>query len=530
MIEELAVRFYLFEVDYCQLCIVLPIRVICVVAMLVTNAYMIASFLRGIQESGSVGGTSLSTAANFAGSAIYGKLLWGEQMNGRWCLGFSCVLVGVLILSSETTTTTSEEFLGTSPPDDSNGKASSTRIAFPDVKTRIKEFETGKGQSSSSKTATTPPPLKIDTKSRIRATVSKSDIITDKVASLRTTFMNGKNRSQRFESPVTTTTARNSLARLITPSPDRTCIRTPFKSADPLPTSILRRTKKPSPLPTSPSKRARTKLRPESSLEQYYDSDNKLLTSTPNMANRSFVNECALCDKRLFDKSTGHCSDAVADLSIKTCFHLFHSSCLKQTSKCYGNACPFCEKPLAMWTASKQAAQFPGFWLEPVESFLIAMKGPPKDIISGKDKCLPASMIRAYFQDGDHLTESQKLYIQDDPTGMDRGLQAALEWGGYIDYNKVPKGYVGFLNALRTRGIWKYDSKKDDLWLWEWGLIHPRQRCDQCQLIKRPLSIECQGCRGSSEAAFYCSEICAKRDRQRHKRTCDAWKVHGPKQ
>jgi len=184
-----------------------------------------------------------------------------------------------------------------------------------------------------------------------------------------------------------------------------------------------------------------------------------------------------------------------------------------------------------MWTTSKQAAQFPGFWLERVENYLHAMDGAPTQdsSVSGKVTCLPASTIRNYFQEEqDGLTQAQKLYIKDDPTGMDKGLQAALEWGGYIDYNRVPKGRVGFSEALRTRGIWKYDPKKDDIWLWEWGSIHPRQRCDQCQLTKKPLPVECQGCKGSAEAAFYCSESCAKRDRQRHKQTCDSWKEHGP--
>lgn len=89
---------------------------------------------------------------------------------------------------------------------------------------------------------------------------------------------------------------------------------------------------------------------------------------------------------------------------------------------------------------------------------------------------------------------------------------------------------ISFSEALRTRGIWKYDRKKDEIWFWDWGKVHPRQRCAQCQLIKRPLPIECEITRGSSEAAFYCSELCAKRDKQRHKQTCDIWTQHGPKQ
>lgn len=488
--------------------------------MLVTNVYMIASFLRGIQESGSVGGTSLSTAANFASSAIYGKILWNEQMNGRWCLGFSCVLIGVVILSSETTVAT--ETATPTANDHNNGNAPGA--AGTDIRRRVnilqkvKRLQKSKSILKYSNTATPPPPPEIYTKTRSRPVISKDEITEGNVASLRSSFMNNENSSARFQLPAITPISRSSWksSSKITPSPKQGCDRIPFKPANSQPSSPARRTKK--------------QLKPESALEQYYNFNNKSLSSPPNLANRCFVNECALCDGSLFDKNTGDSMDAIADLSVKTCFHLFHSRCLKQAGKSYGNACPICEKPLAMWTATKQAAQFPGFWLERVENFVRATNGAPKDTHSGKDACLPASAIREHFQGEDGLTETQKLYIQDDPTGMDRGLQAALEWGGYIDCNNVPKGHLGFSKALRTRGVWRYDPKKDDLWLWDWGPIHPRQRCDQCQLIKRPLPVECQGLRGSSEAAFYCSESCAKRDRQRIKQTCDIWKAHGPKQ
>ena len=102
--EEFALFFHLFEVDYCRLCFVVPLRLVCVVAMILTNVYMVACFLKGMQDSGSVRGTSLATASNFASSALYGHLLWDEKLNKRWCFGFACVLIGVMLLSSETAT------------------------------------------------------------------------------------------------------------------------------------------------------------------------------------------------------------------------------------------------------------------------------------------------------------------------------------------------------------------------------------------------------------------------------------------
>ena len=49
----------------------LATRGICLLCMIGVNAIMISSFLDGMNESGSVVGTALSTAANFTGSVSY---------------------------------------------------------------------------------------------------------------------------------------------------------------------------------------------------------------------------------------------------------------------------------------------------------------------------------------------------------------------------------------------------------------------------------------------------------------------------
>mmetsp|Transcript_11612 Transcript_11612/g.23944 ORF Transcript_11612/g.23944 Transcript_11612/m.23944 type:complete len:583 (-) Transcript_11612:10-1758(-) len=503
IIEEVGLTLHLFEVDYGQLFLVLPLRILCVAAMLITNVYMIASFLKGIQDSGSVGGTSLSTAANFVSSAFYGKLLWGESMNGRWFVGFVCVLAGVLIISSETT----EQETMTAMPKETKQNKNMVAIdtSHVDIRTRIKNLERRTTANPSPRPVTPPPPLEIYTKTK-NAKGTKG-----KVASLKASFLDKNNNKTKEnlpqKTPTNNITSTTKKFRKITPSPEK--IRIPFQP------KLCE--------PSSPVRRSKNRLKPESALKQYYNFGNHSLSSPSSfsLTDRSFVNECSLCDGPLFDKSSGKAKDGVADLSLNTCFHLFHSRCLKHAGKEYGNACPICEKPLAMWTASKQAAQFPGFWLERVENYLRTVT------IDGK--CLPASNIREHFSQVNDLAEEQKLYIQDDPMGMDRGLQAALEWGGYIDCNNVPKGHVGFSKALRTRGIWKYDRKKDDVWFWEWGSVHPRQRCAQC-LLRGKLPVECAITRGSSEAAFYCSDLCQKRDKQRHKQTCELWQKHGPKQ
>lgn len=63
------------------------------------NAFMMGAFLEGMEESGSVAGTGLATAANFGTSALFGIGLWGEQVNKTWMVGFILVLGGVLMLS-----------------------------------------------------------------------------------------------------------------------------------------------------------------------------------------------------------------------------------------------------------------------------------------------------------------------------------------------------------------------------------------------------------------------------------------------
>jgi drug/metabolite transporter (DMT)-like permease len=64
------------------------------------NIVMVAYFVEGMEESGSVAGTGLASAANFAVSALYGIVLWGEQVNAQWCGGFALVVVGVALLST----------------------------------------------------------------------------------------------------------------------------------------------------------------------------------------------------------------------------------------------------------------------------------------------------------------------------------------------------------------------------------------------------------------------------------------------
>jgi hypothetical protein len=229
---------------------------------------------------------------------------------------------------------------------------------------------------------------------------------------------------------------------------------------------------------------------------------------------------CPLCEDPLFDKE-GNAEMAVADLS-PSCYHVMHARCLKYRQKNdKDSACPICERAVPMFVNALQTAHFAGFWMTRVEVALRKL-GPAK---GGQPQ--PVSVIREWLTNDKTLTDAQKIYIHDDPSGLGKGLLSALEWGGAVDHNHVQKGHKGWHGCLKTKGIWTYAPKYDDVWLWEWGAVHPRQRCDQCQLI-RELPVACRECQGSSEAAFYCSDACQKRDRQRHKMTCEMWQERGP--
>mmetsp|Transcript_3754 Transcript_3754/g.5507 ORF Transcript_3754/g.5507 Transcript_3754/m.5507 type:complete len:157 (-) Transcript_3754:105-575(-) len=74
-------------------------RGLCLLLMIASNITMAGMFLEGMNESGSVVGTALASAANFIASAVFGIFLWGETISSQWLVGFVMVLVGVGLLS-----------------------------------------------------------------------------------------------------------------------------------------------------------------------------------------------------------------------------------------------------------------------------------------------------------------------------------------------------------------------------------------------------------------------------------------------
>lgn len=434
-LEDALLQLHIFEVEWCQALLLGP-RIGCFVAMLILNAYMIASFLKGMKDSGSVVGTALSSGANFVFSALYGYILWGERFSQTWWIGFSTVMAGVVLLT----------------------------------------------------TAVAAEPKR---KSPTRPSSSMLD---------------------RTKQPVTTTVyERNEKDEFV---PKKLPLKEYIKAVGPK-----------TPPPTPP----RAALSPTKILGPSRALLKKHKQMTTPFVDRFYMNECPLCQESLFDEQTGLSSTALANLSpqLSTVYHakclIQHCAQMKKSKK--EALCVVTNKPITLWTRTKQAASLGAFWIERVERIGNQL-GPAQDD-KGRDKPLAMDIVRQKLHEDPTLTDDQKEYIDEDPSGLEKGLATCITWGGSVDYNDCAKGHVGYKRFLETEGIWQYDARRDEIWFHSWGL-HPKKRCDFCQLIV-PLPILCEDTGGSCEALAYCSENCEKSGSKRHKVTREIWLEKGPK-
>ena len=83
----------------CEWSIFVIYRGVCLVGMIVCNIYMIGTFLKGMDVSGTIAGTALSTSSNFIVSAMYGYYIWEERHSMQWWFGFTMVCMGMTILT-----------------------------------------------------------------------------------------------------------------------------------------------------------------------------------------------------------------------------------------------------------------------------------------------------------------------------------------------------------------------------------------------------------------------------------------------
>jgi hypothetical protein len=93
----------------CSWTIFVLYRCICVVGMIVCNIYMIGTFLKGMDDSGTIAGTALSTSSNFILSAVYGYFIWDERHTMHWWIGLTMVCLGMTILTQCSSTTRDQQ-------------------------------------------------------------------------------------------------------------------------------------------------------------------------------------------------------------------------------------------------------------------------------------------------------------------------------------------------------------------------------------------------------------------------------------
>ena len=74
----------------------LILRLIFLLAMIACNVIAVGTFIQGMEESGSVKGTALTTAANSIVSTVLGIVLWKDQVPSQG--GLFLVLLGIVIL------------------------------------------------------------------------------------------------------------------------------------------------------------------------------------------------------------------------------------------------------------------------------------------------------------------------------------------------------------------------------------------------------------------------------------------------
>ena len=73
-----------------------------VVVLFVLNVVVLTKFLKGMKMSGTAATTAITTGVNFATTAVYSLVLFNEEINNVWLVGFTLILAGVAVLSRVT--------------------------------------------------------------------------------------------------------------------------------------------------------------------------------------------------------------------------------------------------------------------------------------------------------------------------------------------------------------------------------------------------------------------------------------------
>jgi len=86
-------------VEYCRISDYAT-RAVCVALLLICNGLGLRLYVSGMQRSGSLLATVLSTATNTLCTAAIGAVLFGETLSMKWGLGAAMICIGVILLNS----------------------------------------------------------------------------------------------------------------------------------------------------------------------------------------------------------------------------------------------------------------------------------------------------------------------------------------------------------------------------------------------------------------------------------------------
>ena len=183
------------------------------------------------------------------------------------------------------------------------------------------------------------------------------------------------------------------------------------------------------------------------------------------------MKECPVCLERLFDDNGIACNGEVAKIM---CFHLVHDDCLRRAAQSLNAdghrfgiggfgpraGCPVCNRPVSFWSADKEAAAFPIFWMNKILHALNVLG----DIISfgdmGRRKPVSLALLREFIERR-LLTDTEKKHFNGG------AFNQALEDGSKFVVWEQTEGRGEKMYCKKM--AWCFDQQNMTLWLYKWG-------------------------------------------------------------
>lgn len=162
------------------------------------------------------------------------------------------------------------------------------------------------------------------------------------------------------------------------------------------------------------------------------------------------------------------------------CCHLVHDKCLRQAGRSLNSlgerygiggfgqprcGCPICNQEVSFWSAFKEAAAFPVFWMKKIQDCLeeIGPEGGP----------IPIEQVKSILKEkpDSKLTRAQKKYLRNN-RGDDVGFYGALKEGNTQFVREEVNGGIangGYIKMYCKENVWDWDEQRATLWMHKWG-------------------------------------------------------------